>query len=783
MHHTTNQADLLAGVLDSSLDGIMAFSSIRDGRNTVTDFRIEFVNRMCEDIVRRTAAQMLGQSMLTVFPGNKEDGLFDAYTRVVETGEPFFTEHHYAHDGLNHWFSIKAAKCGDGFTVTFSDITERKTSESEISKLSLIASRTDNGVVLTDAAGRVEWVNRAFIELTGYTLEEMQGQTPGILLQGPGTDPAATKRIRDQIKAGKGFSETLLNYRKSGEPYWIEIEVQPIRNDRGQITNYMAIERDVTEQREQRQELEAHRHRLEFALQASNIGLWDWDIPSGDNYLSDTWYTMLGYAPSELPMRIESWHEVTKPEDLHRAEAALQDYFTGKTPRYACEIRVRNKAGDYQWVLDTGEAIERDEAGNVTRMIGLHIDIHKLKTIQQALTEARDLAQKASAAKSAFVANMSHEIRTPMNAILGFSDLLLDVGQTEADKRNHAQTIRRNGKHLLRVLNDILDLSKIEAGKMSIESVTIEPAELFEDTINLLAPRAAKKGIALNLVTRQGLPTHFKSDPTRIRQVLINLVGNAVKFTQQGHVTLEVQCVPNEGGSATVRCDITDTGIGISPDQQQQLFKPFSQADESTTRKFGGSGLGLTISHNLCRMMGGDLACASTLGEGSTFTATFQVQPIRDADRKQATEHQPTHSNAADALVGKRVLIVEDGPDNQRLLKHYAAKAGAAVEVAENGELGRDAALAALKTGMPFDVILMDMQMPVLDGYNATAQLRDFGYDLPIIALTAHASADDRDKCLQAGCTDYMSKPVDRQKLIQVIADYMSPRHQDEAMI
>ncbi|MEM9348066.1 MAG: PAS domain-containing protein [Planctomycetota bacterium] len=910
MHNTTNQADLLAGVLDSSLDGIIAFSSIRDGRNKITDFRIEFVNRMCEDIVGRSAAQMLGRTMLTVFPGNKEDGLFDAYARVVETGEPFYTEHHYAHDGLNHWFSIKAAKCGDGFTVTFCDITARKTSEEHFRVL--FESSTDSHLLFDDTG--IINCNQAAIDMLGYdnkqeilqlhpaemspefqpdgrrSMEKRIDMDQTAREQGlhrfdwmhqrkdgsnilvavtlkpvklpdkeallvvchdlteraeserklresaqqlseaqtiakvgnwqwtnadnkitwsdqikhmfglPIDQPAPSfEEHRNQIhpddvaywesvlaKAAEDHQPYVMKFRSllpNGESRVLESRGQCELNEHGELIRTYGTVQDVTEQREQRQELEAQRHRLEFALKASNIGLWDWDIPSGDNYLSDTWYTMLGYEPSELPMRIESWHEVTKPDDLDRAKAALEDYFAGRTARYACEIRVRNKAGDFRWVLDTGEAIERDEAGNVTRMIGLHIDIHKLKTAQQELIEARDLAQQASAAKSAFVANMSHEIRTPMNAILGFSDLLLDVGQTEADKRNHAQTIRRNGKHLLRVLNDILDLSKIEAGKMSIESVTIEPAELFEDAINLMAPRAGKKGISLNLVTKQALPTHLKSDPTRLRQVVLNLVGNAVKFTQQGHVTLEVEYIPNENGSATLRCVITDTGIGISPEQQQQLFTPFSQADQSTTRKFGGTGLGLTISHNLCQMMGGDLTCTSAPGGGSTFTATFQVQPVQDTDSKQTKGRQPTHSTAADTLVGKRVLIVEDGPDNQRLLQHYTSKAGATVEVAENGKIGRDAALAALKTGMPFDVILMDMQMPVLDGYNATAQLRDFGYDLPIIALTAHASADDRDKCLQAGCTDYMSKPVDRHKLIQIIADYMSPTHHDGAGI
>lgn len=271
----TNQADLLASVLDSSLDGIIAFSSVRNQANEIVDFTIDFVNKPCERIVGKTAEQMLHRRLLELFPGNVQDGLFDAYIQVAETGRPFCTEHHYAHDGLNNWFSIRAAKCGDGFTVTFSDITRRKADADQLEKLSLVASRTNNGVMIADARGRIQWVNYAFVKMTGYSLQEVKGKTPGSLLQGALTDPGATERIRKSLKAGQGFRETLVNYNKAGQSYWIDIEVQPIRNDQGEITNFMAIEADVTDRINQQRELEAQRHRLEFALRASRTGLWD----------------------------------------------------------------------------------------------------------------------------------------------------------------------------------------------------------------------------------------------------------------------------------------------------------------------------------------------------------------------------------------------------------------------------------------------------------------------------------------------------------------------------
>lgn len=775
-HNDSNQAELLAGVLDSSLDGIYAFQSERDESGQIIDFIFVVVNRAAEKLVGRSAEQLLGNRLLETLPGNKTDGLFDAYVRVVETKNPFVTEHYYEHDGLANWYSISATPYGDGFTVSFADITARKTSEEHFRVLFEVST---NAHLLFDEDGIID-CNQAAVDLLGYDDKQALLKIHPAELS-PEFQPDGQRSMEkgvemDQAARDNGYHRfDWIHRRNGGSDIPVEVTLNPV--DLSGKEALLAVWHDLTERIKQECELEAQRHRLEFALQTSRTGLWDWDIRSGENYLSDTWYTMLGYMPGEIPMRVESWREITLPEDLDRAQDALARYFAGETDRYACEIRVRNKAGKWQWVLDVGEAIERDSSGNVLRMIGLHVDIHEQKSTQVELVTARDLAQQASAAKSAFVANMSHEIRTPMNAILGYADLLLDSGQSAADKRNHAQTIRRNGKHLMGILNDILDLSKIEAGKINIEQVACTPNEIFEDVIGLMAPKADQRGIGLAFNARGELPEQMKCDPTRMRQVLLNLIGNAIKFTERGEVGLTVEFLTDKDGSITLRCDVTDTGIGISDSQLDQLFKPFSQADESTTRKFGGTGLGLAISTNLCKMLGGELSCTSSLGNGSTFTATFKVQAVSESTPSKALDDSAARASITDALKDNRVLIVEDGPDNQRLFKHYVTKAGAKAELAENGELGLEMALKAWQDGEPFDIVLMDMQMPVLDGYNATRQLRDAGYDLPIFALTAHASAHDRDKCLAAGCTDYLSKPVDRQQLIQLVASYFNTKH------
>ena len=644
---TERQAELLLGVLDSSLDGIYAFQSKRNEQGQIVDFVFRVVNRAAERLVGKTADQLVGKQMLDVLPGNKIDGLFDAYVRVVETGAPFVTEHFYEHDGLASWFRISATKCGDGFTVSFNDVTEQHT---------------------------------------------------------------------------------------------------------------------------QQQQLLLTLQRMDLMVAGNANGVWDWECQTDRVYYSPRFEELLGYEPKEMQPTLESFVTRLHPDDKEQIWKQVQLHLEHKIP-YDVEYRLRHKVGHYVWCHAAGQA-QWDKDGKPIRMAGSITDISHRMLVLQELEAARDLAQQASDAKSFFVANMSHEIRTPMNAILGYADLLLDGDQSEADKRNHAQTIRRNGKHLLNIINDVLDISKIEAGKMSIETVACATHELFSEVIALLKPKATEKGIDLQFEAPNALPDRIKTDPTRIRQVLLNLIGNAIKFTKTGSITLRVQHRPAHDERVEFVCEVIDTGIGIDAQQVQRLFKPFKQADESTTRRFGGTGLGLAISKKLCEMLSGDLTCTSTPGEGSTFTARFLVKedknerPIKMGSIQQSPVGQSP-------LAGKRILVVEDGVDNQRLIRHYLVKAGADVDVAENGAIGRDKTVTAQTTGKPFDVVLMDMQMPVLDGYSATRELREAGYTLPIIALTAHASANDRSICLEAGCNNYLTKPIDRHKLIHTLLGHL----------
>jgi signal transduction histidine kinase/CheY-like chemotaxis protein len=403
-----------------------------------------------------------------------------------------------------------------------------------------------------------------------------------------------------------------------------------------------------------------------------------------------------------------------------------------------------------------------------------HENITARKLAEERLENARQEAESANSAKSAFIANISHEIRTPMNAILGYADMLLGPENSAEQRVDCVKVIRRNGEHLLAIINDILDISKVEACRMSAEQIPCELPQLIADVVALTNPRAAEKGLRFEVTFDEVIPRTVQTDPVRVKQVLVNLVGNAIKFTAAGTVRLHVAQEVSYF-TQNIRFSVSDTGIGMTPAQLAKLFQPFTQADASTTRKFGGTGLGLTISKRLAQILGGDIEVKSEEGAGSTFGFWINGGPregvklIRNLTQEQLSiPDLATASRGREIRLEGTVLLVEDGEDNQHLLTAFLEHAGMKVTLAVNGEIAVKAALEG-----NFDLILMDMQMPVMDGYRATGELRRLGYTKPIVALTAHAMAEDRLKCLQAGCTEYMSKPVDRHKLLTTCAIYL----------
>ncbi len=433
----------------------------------------------------------------------------------------------------------------------------------------------------------------------------------------------------------------------------------------------------------------------------------------------------------------------------------------------------------------------RSGAGSSERICLCSVrDLTEHVTSRQALADqviqlerANEELHRLSQIKTEFLTNMSHEIRTPMTAILGLTENLLEDDLSEDERKHFVQTILQNGEHLLGILNDILDLSKIEADKIEIEEIECSPFDIVEDVRQLLEFKAREKELEISTEYPQRIPERIRTDPTRLRQILVNLVGNAIKFTEKGTVLILATYDDGrdaENGGATepmIYFSVIDSGIGMTPEQVQKLFRPFTQADASTTRKYGGTGLGLTICKRLSVLLGGDIDVYSKPDRGSVFRVGVRTGNIpgvlfRDSPPKTSSPDGERLIDSSGGQIGSRILVAEDNSVNQKLVTRILEKLGATVTLAENGQAAVDLALEALERDEPFDLIFMDLQMPVLDGYEATAKLRENGYDRPIIALTAHAMVTEKERCFEAGCDDFATKPFKRAVLFEMVRKY-----------
>jgi signal transduction histidine kinase/ActR/RegA family two-component response regulator len=429
------------------------------------------------------------------------------------------------------------------------------------------------------------------------------------------------------------------------------------------------------------------------------------------------------------------------------------------------------------WIHGIGK-VERRSDGTV-RLYGAFQDVTESQQRNVELTKARDSAESASRAKTEFLANMSHEIRTPLTAIIGFADILHDDQHLILSHERRIEmidTIRNAGQHLLSVINNILDLTKIEEGKMTINLTVTQVDEILNDVQSLIRPKAADKGISLDIILQTSIPDRIISEPTYLRKILMNLATNAIKFTDHGSVTIQVRTVERENLARLV-FDFVDTGVGMTPTQAHMVFDPFTQADSGMARKNGGTGLGLTISRRLAKLIGGNVTLEqSVLNQGSVFRLELPLEVVGGSGVIKSNERSlqrvsPVLKN--DVKLNGRILLAEDGPDNQRLISFHLKRAGAEVDVAENGKIALEMHDRAHANGRPYDLLLSDMQMPEIDGYTLVKMLREKGCEMPIIALTAHALSEDRNKCIAAGCNDFAMKPIDRKTLLELCNAYL----------
>lgn len=621
------------------------------------------------------------------------------------------------------------------------------------------------------------------------TLEEAIG------FYAPAAQKRVTQALSDLIAGDASFDEELELVIASGRRVWIHTMGDVDRNADGVPVRLYGVVQDVTARRNLEQRLRESEERLLHALDGANDGVWDWNSRKSEIHFSPRWKDILGLGDDELPSHVSDWHARIHEDDRSRLAEGLKAALDGGVDEYREEYRVRHADGGWRWILSRGKVVDRGPRGEAERMVGTHTDVTEEVRMRDEIVAAREAAEAAAQVKADFLATMSHEIRTPMNGILGMAQMLLD-SELDADQRHVTETIFHSGTSLLHILNDVLDLSKFEAGEVVLEEMPFDPVECARGVVELMDfDCRSRDGLTLVFTAEDGVPSSVLGDGHRLRQVLLNLVGNAVKFTSEGRIELIVSTVEEPGG-ARLRFVVRDTGIGFDDKTAQRLFDAFTQADSSTTRRYGGTGLGLAVCKTLIELMGGTIGCHGTEGSGATFWVEIparmvsEARPLRfdtlpsldriarggtaGADRAPAEGAAPAESvtpgpgaPAPDAAP-MRVLVAEDTPVNQTVARRMLESLGCDVEIVENGEL----AIERATTG-EFDLVLMDCQMPVMDGYLATHALRtaESGEvrSLPIIAMTANAMAGDRERCLEAGMDDYLVKPVLRDALAAML--------------
>ncbi len=809
----------LRTIVDASKDAIIVIGE---------DGRVTLFNRAAERIFGRSATEMIGQTPGCLMPEEYRDRHRGYISHYFASGEPSAamgtTQELPAQRGDGREFPVElslSTGChgNQRFAVAVvRDVSDRKRAEqalrdSEETFRNVVHAcpvgfyqyqlQDDGRLVLIDA-------NPAAERHTGIANEALLGKAieeafPALT----GTDALA--RLRGAAANGDPWEVTDLTYQD--ERLEGIFDVRAFQTAPGRMAVMFS---EITNSKRVAEELRHRQERLNSVFRVAPVGIGvvcDRVFTDVNDHMCE----MTGYKAEEL---IGQKSRLLYESDARYISVGQEyDRQIRESGKSTMEIRWQRKDGRLinvllsttpMDVLDPSEGVTftalditgrirdaeqlRDNAAQLrSKNIELEAQREQLRAQQQellagnrALKDAKIAAEAASTAKSEFLANMSHEIRTPMTAILGFAELLRENSRERGapeECRQAAETIKRNGDSLLRIINDILDLSKIEAGRMTCEQIACSVCEVIAEAMSMARARAEAKGLPLEVEFAGPIPETIRTDPTRLRQILVNVLANAVKFTEVGSVRL-IARVDDEADQPQLHFDVVDTGVGMSAEQAARLFQPFTQADSSTTRRFGGTGLGLTISKRLAGLLGGDVSVVeSHPGRGSRVRVTIGTGPLAGvrmidhptSEAVPVVEDKAAPASPAAPPLEARILLAEDGPDNQRLLAFMLEKEGAEVTVVQDGKLAVSAALDARDKGYPFDVILMDMQMPIMDGYEATRELRRRGYAGPVIAITAHAMATDREKCLAAGCNNYAAKPINRRELIEMIRRQLVP--------
>lgn len=610
---------------------------------------------------------------------------------------------------------------------------------------------------------KVEYVNPAMERLSGYSQKELLSREIWQLIH-----PDSLSGINSEnwflLRKNSGMNFEFRLQNKYNLEVWVDFSARLI--DFFGKPAFLATATDITEKVQQSSHASENDNLQSLLLMATKDGISDYNLAKGELFLSPQWKEMLGYSEAEIADTTEAWMELVHADDKMAAMNLMSQMKNGEVPAKDTEYRMLCKDGSYKWI-QVKLSVVFDESSSPVRVIGSHSDISDRKKGEKELIAAKEAAEEAARAKSGFISSVSHEIRTPLNAIIGLSDLLMqEEGLNEVIAEN-LRSIKFSSDHLLGIINDVLDFSKLEAGKVNLDKTDFNLEQLVNETTKAVEFKAREKGIPLAVKINPNVPQAVMADAGRLRQILLNLLGNAVKFTSEGHIDVYVKMLERSGQSCRLRFSVSDTGIGIPEEKRHSIFDSFSQAEEYTFRKFGGTGLGLSISKKLVELQGGEMGVKSIEGIGSTFW--FEL-PMEISEKKMEVISEKTSKGVKD-LRGMKILLVEDDRMNQFVMAQFFKKWNARVEIAGNGRIAIDKLSQEV-----FDLVLMDVHMPEMDGFEAARIIRDrssnvIDHQVPIIALTADVNNETRNRVREAGMNDFVTKPSESDMLFQKIVE------------